>query len=138
VQAASTRIYVGKLLYTVQIQDIEELVDAEGFEMYIQPSIPTPILTCSPSHSANIEISIDLFTSLESSYCSVDMLSPADAQQAMQVLPGELLRGRPLKLNYAHRDTQAAPDRTSVSSALTVRKSSQNRPETHPSPPSIS
>jgi hypothetical protein len=89
---------VGKLLYTVQIQDIEELLDAEGFEMYIQPSIPTPILTCSPSHSANIEISIDLFTSLESSYCSVDMLSPADAQQAMQVLPGELLRGRPLKV----------------------------------------
>jgi RNA recognition motif-containing protein len=43
-------------------------------------------------------MSIDPFTSLNPSYCFVDMLSPADAQQALKILPGKLLYNRPIKV----------------------------------------
>jgi hypothetical protein len=33
-QATSTRIYVGNLLYTVQIRDVEDLLKGEGFKLY--------------------------------------------------------------------------------------------------------
>ncbi|KAF1911297.1 hypothetical protein BDU57DRAFT_524337 [Ampelomyces quisqualis] len=78
--APGKRIYVGNMPYTAQRQDVERILESEGFEV------------------GNIDISIDPFTFRNPSYCFVDMLTPEDAERAMRVLPGKSLRGRPLKV----------------------------------------
>jgi RNA recognition motif-containing protein len=91
-----TRIYMGNLPYTAQRQNIEMLLEAEGFEVYELP-ICTPLTTYSFLPRASIDISIDPFTYRNPSYCFVDMLTPRDWERAMQVLSTKL-HGRPLKV----------------------------------------
>ena len=60
-----------------------------------------PLLARIPltAHSKNIDISIDPFNGRNPSYCFVDFDSQADADHALQVLPGKLVRNRPVKVN---------------------------------------
>lgn len=45
-------------------------------------------------------MSIDPFTGRNPSYCFVDMEYAEDARRAMEILPGQLVRGRPVKVNF--------------------------------------
>ncbi|KAF2830526.1 hypothetical protein CC86DRAFT_162590 [Ophiobolus disseminans] len=76
----TSRIYIGNMPYIAQRYNVETVLIAEGFEF------------------ANIDISIDPFTSRNPSYCFVDMLNVEDAERAMRSLQGKLLFGRSLKV----------------------------------------
>ena len=49
--------------------------------------------------SLSIDISIDPFTGRNASYCFVDLPSAHQANLAIQTMQGQLVRGRPVKLN---------------------------------------
>ena len=51
------------------------------------------------AHSKNIDISIDPFNGRNPSYCFADFHTQADADHALEVLPGKLVRNRPVKVN---------------------------------------
>lgn len=58
-----------------------------------------------------IDISIDPFTGRNPSYCFVDFHTAEDAQKALENLPGQDLRGRPIKLNYHTRKKHSQSQR---------------------------
>ncbi|KAK4500520.1 hypothetical protein PRZ48_008709 [Zasmidium cellare] len=77
----NVRLYVGNLPYAAQRKDIEGLFEDNDISF------------------KNIDISTDPFTGRNPSYCFVD-LDPADADLAMSALQGQMLRGRPVRVNF--------------------------------------
>ncbi|KAK5114067.1 hypothetical protein LTR85_010373 [Meristemomyces frigidus] len=92
---ASPRLYVGNLPYVAQKADIEML--------FAESNVPIK----------SIDISIDPFNGRNPSYCFVDFHSQDEANQAMQTMQGQRVRGRPIKINLKteRRDGGAARDR---------------------------
>jgi hypothetical protein len=76
-----TRLYVGNLLYSAQPTDVEQFFADNGFQV------------------AQINMSTDPFTGRNPSYCFVDLETVELASEAMAVLNGQEVLGRPVKIN---------------------------------------
>ena len=76
-----TRLYVGNLLYSAQTTDVEQFFADHGFQV------------------AQINMSTDPFTGRNPSYCFVDLDTAELASEAMAVLNGKEVLGRPVKIN---------------------------------------
>lgn len=74
------RIYVGNLLYSVKLEDVEELLAAAEFPAY-----------------EKIHISADPFSGRNPGYCFVEFADKATADAAMTALDGAPLLGRAIK-----------------------------------------
>ena len=85
------RIYVGNLLYSAKPEDIENLLGACGLPY------------------ERIHISIDPFTGRNPSYCFIEFESKAVADQAINLLSGQLLLGREVKCGPC--EPKSRPDR---------------------------
>ncbi|KAK3058516.1 hypothetical protein LTR09_000080 [Extremus antarcticus] len=84
------RIYVGNLAYVAQREDVEALFEANGISI------------------SKLDIPTDPFTGRNPSYCFVDLL-PGDASLALDRLPGQEVRGRPIKVSsYTERRRKPA------------------------------
>ena len=76
------RLWVGNLPWVAQKSEVERLFAENGIAY------------------RNIDFSTDPFDGRNPSYCFVDFNSQHDATQALWVLPGKMLRDRPVKVNY--------------------------------------
>lgn len=91
----SKRVYIGNLPYHAQSADIETYLSEAGFQV------------------ERLDISTDPFTGRNPSYCFVELPSAAEAQRAIQELPGASFMGRPLRVNvHIPRRNGAAPSST--------------------------
>ncbi|KAK4553304.1 hypothetical protein LTR86_009604 [Recurvomyces mirabilis] len=79
--SGTKRLYVGNLPYVAQKADVADFFAKNNVEVL------------------NIDISIDSFTGRNPSYCFVDFGTEEAASQARQTLQGQLIRGRPIKIN---------------------------------------
>ncbi|GAB7349258.1 hypothetical protein MBLNU459_g8411t1 [Dothideomycetes sp. NU459] len=77
----SKRVYVGNLPYHAQAADVETYLSEAGFQI------------------ERLDMSTDPFTGRNPSYCFVELPSAAEAQRAIQELPGASFMGRPLRVN---------------------------------------
>lgn len=87
------RLYVGNLLYTASREDVEGLFTANGFAL------------------TGLSMSIDPFTNRNPSYAFVDFESPEEANRAMDVINGQELLGREVKVNPGVRRQQGNGER---------------------------
>lgn len=89
-QAASVaegrRIYLGNILYRVKPREIEEMLDAVGFEDQYEA----------------IHISVDAVTGRNPGYCFVDFKQPDNATLALESLRGVTILDRPVKVGPCH------------------------------------
>ncbi|ROV88231.1 hypothetical protein VPNG_10372 [Cytospora leucostoma] len=80
--AQGRRIYLGNLLYRVKPKQIEEMLDASGFEGRV----------------GGIHISVDAVTGRNPGYCFIDFEAREDAERALDALCGVMVEGRPVKV----------------------------------------
>lgn len=78
------RIYVGNLPYVAQLEDVQKLFKENDVSV------------------SNIDFSTDPFTGRNPSYCFAD-LATEDAELALEVLQGQNVRGRPVKIGLNTR-----------------------------------
>jgi RNA recognition motif-containing protein len=74
------RIYVGNLLYHAKTEDVEALFASDEYQ------------------TERIVMSLDPFTGRNPSYCFVELATKEQADRAMELLNGELILGRPVKV----------------------------------------
>ncbi|CAK3880634.1 RNA-binding domain-containing [Lecanosticta acicola] len=79
---SSTRLYLGNLPYVAQKREIVDLLN----EIQVQYH--------------NVDFSTDPFSGRNPSYCFVDFANAEDASRAMEMLQGQKIRGRPMKVNF--------------------------------------
>jgi RNA recognition motif-containing protein len=80
------RIYLGNLLYSVKPADVEDLLRDTGFEASFE----------------NLHISIDPVSGRNPGYCFVEFTTREEADRALEVLPGNTLFNRAIKIGPCH------------------------------------
>ena len=85
------RIYVGNLLYSVQPGDVEDLLRQVGFEQSFE----------------KLHISIDPISGRNPGYCFAEFISKEEADRALDVLPGNSIMQRPVKVGPCHPKTSS-------------------------------
>lgn len=91
--AEGRRIYLGNLLYSVQPEEVEQMLQENGFEGY-----------------EKIHISIDPVSSRNPGYCFVDFAERDDAERALSSLEVSL-RGRQVKVGPCEPKKQKSSGR---------------------------
>ena len=67
--------------------------------------------------SKNVDISTDPFNGRNPSYCFVDLHDGENACLATEILPGQLVRGRPVKVNFNTKTNKRRPTPTAIESS---------------------
>lgn len=80
--AEGRRIYLGNLLYYVKPNEIDDMLDMNGFREDVE----------------SVHISIDAMTGRNPGYCFIDFKSPESARSALENLAGNTIRDRPVKV----------------------------------------
>ena len=81
---AKPRIYIGSLPYEVNVYDILALLSTHGFNVAEQ----------------DVTFSTDPMTGRNPGYCFINLANTDEAQRAINVLNGQLVMGRAVKVNY--------------------------------------
>ncbi|KAF3761916.1 hypothetical protein M406DRAFT_222190, partial [Cryphonectria parasitica EP155] len=85
------RIYLGNLLYRVQPQAVQEMLEASGFEGLFEA----------------IHISMDAVSGRNPGYCFIDFKTREDANLALESLNGVTILDRPVKVGPCQPKTRA-------------------------------
>lgn len=80
------RIYLGNLLYSVQPGDVEDMLRQAGFEQSFE----------------KLHISIDPISGRNPGYCFAEFISKEEADRALDVLPGNSIMNRSVKVGPCH------------------------------------
>lgn len=83
------RIYLGNLLYSVQPGDVEDMLRQTGFEQSFE----------------KLHISIDPISGRNPGYCFAEFTSKEEADRALDVLPGNSIMHRPVKVGPCNPKT---------------------------------
>jgi RNA recognition motif-containing protein len=83
------RIYLGNLLYSVQPGDVEDLLRQVGFEQSFE----------------KLHISIDPISGRNPGYCFAEFISKEEADRALDVLPGNSIMNRSVKVGPCNPKT---------------------------------